>query len=115
MVRPLEGTMAGRFVYICDWLPPDFGAVGQYAVMFAQQWAREGWAVTLVGLSSKESRREDVGRMGTGSLEIIRIHRPAYKKQKFVARLIWTVMSNIRLLHGALSAMSRADVILFTG
>ena len=63
--------MAGRFVYICDWLPPDFGAVGQYAVMFAQQWAREGWAVTLVGLSSKESRREDVGPMGAGSLEII--------------------------------------------
>ena len=48
--------MVKRLVYICDWLPPDFGAVGQYAVMFARQWAREGWAVTLVGLSSKRIR-----------------------------------------------------------
>jgi len=107
--------MVKRFVYICDWLPPDFGAVGQYAVMFAQQWAREGWAVTLVGLSSKESRREDVGPIGTGSLEMFRIHRPAYKKQKFAERLNWTVVSNIRLLHGAFSAMRQADAILFTG
>ena len=22
-----------RLVYICDWLPPDFGAVGQYAMV----------------------------------------------------------------------------------
>ena len=40
-----------RLVYICDWLPPDFGAVGQYAVLFARQWASEGWGVTLVGLT----------------------------------------------------------------
>src|SRR5262249_47060362 len=48
---------AGRFlvkrlVYICDWLPPDFGAVGQYSEIFAREWARDGWAVILVGLTS---------------------------------------------------------------
>ena len=56
-----------------------------------------------------------VGPIGTGSLEILRIHRPTYKKQKFVARLIWTVVSNLLLLRGAFSAMRRADAVLFTG
>ena len=49
--------MKRRLVYICDWLPPDFGAVGQYAVLFAREWASEGWAVTLVGLTSGKSSR----------------------------------------------------------
>src|SRR6185312_13705715 len=104
-----------RLVYICDWLPPDFGAVGQYAVLFSRQWASEGWAVTLVGLTSEKSSREVVGPIGSGSLEIFRIHRPTYKKQKFAARLIWTVASNVLLLRSAFSAMRRADAILFTG
>ena len=43
-----------RLVYICDWLPPDFGAVGQYAMLSAREWATSGWAVTLVGLTSRE-------------------------------------------------------------
>ena len=43
-----------RLVYICDWLPPDFGAVGQYAMVSAREWATSGWAVTLVGLTSRE-------------------------------------------------------------
>jgi len=104
-----------RLVYICDWLPPDFGAVGQYAVLFSRQWANDGWAVTLVGLSSERSSRETVGPIGTGSLEILRIHRPTYKKQRFVARLLWTFVSNLLLLRGAFSAMRRADAVLFTG
>jgi hypothetical protein len=29
--------MQQRLVYICDWLPPDFGAVGQYAMLFARE------------------------------------------------------------------------------
>ena len=29
-------------LYICDWLPPDFGAVGQYSVIFARELAAEG-------------------------------------------------------------------------
>ena len=104
-----------RLVYICDWLPPDFGAVGQYAVVFSREWASSGWAVTLVGLSSERSSREAVGPIGTGSLEILRVHRPTYKKQKFAARLIWTVSSNLLLLRSAFGAIRRADVVLFTG
>src|SRR6516165_8527497 len=106
---------AKRLVYICDWLPPDFGAVGQYAVLFARQWASEGWAVTLVGLTSGPSNRQAVEPVGDGSLEVLRIHRHTYKKQKFVARLVWTVVSNILLLSAAFRAMRRADAVLFTG
>ena len=107
--------MSGRIVYICDWLPPDFGAVGQYAVLFAKQWASEGWAVTLVGLTSGQSNREPVKRIGDGSLEVHRIHRRIYQKQKFAARLVWTIASNFLLLGAAFRAMRRADTVLFTG
>ena len=107
--------MTRRFVYICDWLPPDFGAVGQYAMLVARQRANEGWAVTLVGLTSGQSTRLPVDAVAEGSLEIIRVHRPTYQKQKFVARLVWTVGSNLVLLGAAFKAMQRADTILFTG
>jgi len=107
--------MNKRLVYICDWLPPDFGAVGQYAVLFARQWASDGWAVTLVGLTSGRSSREATEAVGQGTLEVIRLHRRTYKKQKFGSRLIWTVLSNLLLLRAALGAMRRADAVLFTG
>jgi hypothetical protein len=107
--------MTGRLVYICDWLPPDFGAVGQYAMLFARQWALEGWAVTLVGLTTSESCRHPIEAVGDGSLEVLRIHRHTYEKQRFASRLRWTVASNVALLVGAFRAMRRADVVLFTG
>lgn len=107
--------MTKRLVYICDWLPPDFGAVGQYAVLGARQWANEGWAVTLVGLTSGQSSRQPVEPVGEGSLEVLRVHRHTYKKQKFVNRLVWTVVSNLALLGAAFKAMRRADTVLFTG
>jgi hypothetical protein len=107
--------MRKRLVYICDWLPPDFGAVGQYAVLFARQWAREGWDVTLVGLTSGKSSCQAAQSIGDGSLEVLRIHRRTYKKQRFASRLVWTVASNILLLAAAFRAMRRADTVLFTG
>src|SRR5262245_55299908 len=104
-----------RLVYICDWLPPDFGAVGQYATLFAREWATNGWAVSLIGLTSGASRRECVGSVGEGTLEIMRVHRPTYEKQHFAARLRWTIASNLLLLKAAFGAMRRADAVLFTG
>jgi hypothetical protein len=107
--------MTKRLVYICDWLPPDFGAVGQYATLFARQWAQEGWAVTLVGLISGKTTRQSAEPVGNGSLEVIRVHRRTYQKQKFASRLVWTVVSNILLLGAAFRSMQRADTVLFTG
>src|SRR5947208_2499837 len=107
--------MTKRLVYICDWLPPDFGAVGQYAELGAREWASEGWTVTLVGLTSGPSSREAAEPAGQDSFEVVRVHRPAYQKQNFAARLIWTILSNILLLGAAFGAMRRADAVLFTG
>jgi hypothetical protein len=107
--------MTKRLVYICDWLPPDFGAVGQYAVLGAHDWAREGWQVTLVGLTSGQASRQPAEPIGQGSVEAIRLHRRTYQKQNLVSRLIWTILSNTILLGGAFQAMRKADAVLFTG
>src|SRR3954471_5166860 len=40
-------------VILCDWLPPDFGAVGQYTLARARERARMGQRVVLIGLSSQ--------------------------------------------------------------
>jgi hypothetical protein len=114
-IAQYDAMKTKRLVYICDWLPPDFGAVGQYAVLFARQWASEGWVVTLVGLTSGPSNRQAAEPVGDGSLEVLRVHRHTYKKKKFVARLVWTVVSNILLLSAAFRAMRRANAVLFTG
>jgi Glycosyl transferase 4-like domain len=104
-----------QLVYICDWLPPDFGAVGQYAVQGAREWASEGWQVTLVGLTSGPSNRRPAEPIGQGSVKIIQVHRRSYRKQKFMSRLAWTVLSNLILIGAAFRAICRADVVLFTG
>src|SRR5262245_44078319 len=53
--------------------------------------------------------------MGAGSLAIQRVHRPIYRKQNFLARLVWTIVSNVRLLAAAFGPMRSADEVLFTG
>jgi hypothetical protein len=107
--------MKKRLVYICDWLPPDFGAVGQYAVLFAREQAGNGSAVTLVGLTTGRSSRGAPKRLGEGTLEVVRVHRPAYKKQQFVSRVVWTILSNLALLRAAFGPMRQADAVVFTG
>jgi hypothetical protein len=107
--------MTKRLVYICDWLPPDFGAVGQYAMLGAREWASEGWTVTLVGLTSGQSSRHAAEPVCGGFVEVVRVHRRAYQKHKFAARLVWTILSNVLLLGAAFSTMRRADAVLFTG
>jgi hypothetical protein len=104
-----------RLVYICDWLPPDFGAVGQYAILEARERAAEGLSVTLVGLTSGPSSRLRAEPLGRGSLDIIKVHRPPCPKQNFTARMLWTVVSNLRLLLAAWRPIRAADSILFTG
>lgn len=107
--------MTKQLVYICDWLPPDFGAVGQYAMREARDWANEGWAVTLVGLTSGPSNWQPIQAVGQGTLDIIRVHRRTYQKQDFVRRLLWTIGSNVKLLAAAFRSMRQAETVLFTG
>jgi hypothetical protein len=84
-------------------------------MLFARQFADEGWDVSLVGLTSGQTRSEGPEAIGSGSLEVLRIHRSGYKKQNFFSRVVWTVASNLMLLRAAYCRMRRADTILFTG
>src|SRR5262245_13915436 len=104
-----------QLVSICDWLPPDFGAVGQYAMLSAREMAKSGWEVTLVGITSGERHHEFGEPIGQGRLEVVRIRRNSYEKQRLAKRLVWTIVSNLLLMKAAFGSMRRADAVLFTG
>lgn len=105
---------AHRCVYLCDWLPPDFGAVGQYSLQFSRERAARGEDVLLVGLSSSAESIE-VETHGAGRLTIWRMKRSAYDKQRLLSRLWWTLTVNLMLLWRLFPAFRRADEIVFTG
>jgi hypothetical protein len=103
-----------RLVYLCDWLPPDFGAVGQYSLLFARTRAAGGEDVVLGGLSSTADSEDDE-TLGAGSLGVVRLSTRAYDRSNFHARAWWTLRANLRLLWRLRRALAAADEILFTG
>ena len=108
------GERGGRLLYICDWLPPDFGAVGQYAVIAARGLAADGLDVTLAGLSTHGDSDTTV-EIGQGRLREIKLATRAYDKAAIRRRAAWTVGVNTRLLVRLWGLMRSADTILFTG
>jgi hypothetical protein len=111
---PFDPAVDRRVVIIADWLPPDFGAVGQYMQMRARHLAERGHAVTLVGLSSTAASTVREQR-GEGSLTEIRLRTSPVPRGSLVARLLWTIWTNLRLVWASLGPMRAADGILFTG
>ena len=103
-----------KLIYLCDWLPPDYGAVGQYSSLFARELAAEGRDVTLVGLSSREAS-ETAEVIGNGRLREIRILASTYDKTSLARRLLWTAQINTRLIWRIRRQLQAADTILFTG
>jgi len=103
-----------RIVLLCDWLPPDFGAVGQYAVGFARELAIAGHQVSLVGFSSSHASCETED-FGAGQVLTRRLHRPAYDRNNFFIRAWWTLGANLALLWGARRELRGCDEIRFTG
>jgi hypothetical protein len=103
--------------YIVDWLPPDFGAVGQYGQLFAREMAaREKRKVFLIGLTSGSSTVDHELFVGGGELEIHRIEAAPYEKGQIVKRLFWTVRTNFRLLREVMrNPASHGAEVLFTG
>jgi hypothetical protein len=102
--------------YVVDWLPPDFGAVGQYALMHAQQRAAEGREVHLIGLTHGKPSSEIAKFTNCGHLTIQRLKAKPYEKTRLFQRLIWTFSTNIRLLWAVFrQSNSRGAEILFTG
>jgi hypothetical protein len=110
----IEIKKDAQWLILCDWLPPDFGAVGQYSLQRAQRLATSGAQVTLVGFSSDASTTS-IEQLGAGSVRVIRIHRPAYDKSSLFARATWTIAANCKLLLAARRYMRTADHIIFTG
>lgn len=99
---------------LCDWLPPDFSAVGQYAIGFARELADAGHQVTLVGFSSVAA---SVGEStaGAGRLRIRRVRLPLEASRTPVARIAWMLRANLALLGAARRELVRADEVRFTG
>jgi hypothetical protein len=103
-----------RLVYLCDWLPPDFGAVGQYSLLFARERAARGEDVVLGGLSSAvDSTAEE--QPGAGRLRIVRLRARTYDRGDLRTRALWTLETNLALLWRLRREISRADEVLFTG
>lgn len=103
-----------RILYICDWLPPDFGAVGQYSVIFAREWARKGYDVTLGGLSSSGDG-DHTEMIGPGRYREIRLATASYNKFDTPRRLLWTLKTNTKIIFRLWRQMLATDIILFTG
>lgn len=99
---------------LCDWLPPDFGAVGQYAVAYGGDLARAGHQVTLVGFSST-GHSELTDEFGAGRLTVRRLRRRPYDKTSTRRRAMWTLGANTALMWHARREFFRVDEICFTG
>ena len=111
---PFDPAIERRIVIIADWLPPDFGAVGQYMSMRARSLAERGHDVTLVGLASGPGSKRRT-QMGRGSLHEVRLAARPVPRASMLRRLLWTLSTDIRLVAAAFGSLRRADGILFTG
>jgi hypothetical protein len=104
-----------KLFYVVDWLPPDFGAVGQYGLGFATDLARAGRTVCLVGLTSGATRRTSAA-VGSGRLETVRLSAPRYDKARLTTRLRWTLRTDMRLWWEVVRRReARHGDLLFTG
>jgi hypothetical protein len=110
------GSVPGQIdiLYICDWLPPDFGAVGQYSLILARNLAAEGRNVVLGGLSSRQSEETCVA-WGKGHLRILKFLAKPYEKNNFKSRIFWTLRVNTAIVIGLWSELRSCKEIRFTG
>lgn len=99
-----------------DWLPPDFGAVGQYGLVNARAAAQAGRDTTLIGLTSGPSGRSVEHFEGGATLAIIRLHAPPAEKGSYLLRLLWALLADLRLIWAAArTPCPRGSELLFTG
>lgn len=102
--------------YVVDWLPPEFGAVGQYAMLFARERAQAGEVVCLIGLSRGQTHTLSESFAGGGRLEIRRLNIKPVDRANWLGRLVWAMGANWKLMREALRAPRRAgSELLVTG
>lgn len=104
-----------RLLYIVDWLPPDFGAIGQYALQHSVERAESGWHVVLAGLTTGETSEEVREYPSGGTLCIRKLHAEPFDRNSFVKRALWTFRTNARLLWHNRRELKRTRKILITG
>jgi hypothetical protein len=111
----IDPTSQRPLFYVVDWLPPDFGAVGQYALLFAREIVASGRSVVVVGLTSGD-RRSSKQWLGEACLETIWIPVRRYNKTGLVRRLLWSLGANLKLVAEVIrDPRSRGAEVLFTG
>ena len=98
---------------LTEWLPPDYGAVGQYSLGFAKELSAQGHDVTLVGMSSSSTRVEQ-SALGNGRLTVRTIRRPKEDGGRLAARVRWMLASNIALIWAGRRELRAADEVRFT-
>jgi len=111
---PFDLATERRIVIIADWLPPDFGAVGQYMQLRARSLAEHGHEVTLVGLASGPGSLKHEKR-GQGALTELRLSARPVPRGALIGRLAWTLWTDLRLVAASFRSLRAADGILFTG
>jgi hypothetical protein len=113
---PSEASERPVSFQVVDWLPPDFGAVGQHCVMHARALALQGVKVCVVGLSSGMTNPCEESSPGANVPEFKRIHAKHYAKQNAFRRLLWSLYTNARLIREVIGdRRSRGADLLFTG
>jgi hypothetical protein len=112
--RSSRDEKSRRIVLLTDWLPPEFSAVSQYAVLIARQEAEKGIHIILVGTRSTENT-DTVQSVGGGSLRIIGIRRPMVKRTNWISRLLWAFSTNVMLVARAWRHLRSCDTIRFSG
>ncbi len=103
-----------RTVQLTDWLPPEFSAVSQLALLIAAQEARNGGHVTVVGTNTTVRPIEQIA-YGPGRVDVVSVRRPPLNRQTWVKRLVWTAVTNVALVRRAWPYMRQSETIRFTG
>ena len=111
-----EVTSTGATTIVCDWIPPEFGAVGQYMHVRSLQLASQGRDVALVGLG-RQKAEADHTHIGQGHLSIVRVdaRSSATPKTGLLTRGLWAMRMNVRLImatHRALKGRGQGDLVV---
>ena len=105
-----------RLFYLVDWLAPDFGATGQYALIFAAEQARAGRDVCLIGLTSGPQSQSSEAFDGGGRLTVLRLHAKPRGGEGYLSRMLWALWSNLRIaLHAWRGVGADEAEVIFTG
>lgn len=98
--------MTSPLIVVCDWIPPEFGAVGQYQLASAQEEAAGGRNVTIIGLGRQNASARE--RIGAGELTTVRLARPAFEKGSIFKRAVWALWTNLAILRALAAAVRQS-------